>query len=141
VQDVRSLLGGAELNLALDAIGGRVFKESYDLLAPTGRLVIFGAAEFAPKGSRVNYATAALTYLRRPRLDPLAMISDNKSVMGFNLIWLWDRASMLAPLLAGIGALGLDAPHVGKTFAFADAPAALAYLKSGASVGKVVLEL
>jgi NADPH:quinone reductase-like Zn-dependent oxidoreductase len=32
-------------------------------------------------------------------------------------------------------------PHVGKRFAFADAPAAMRYLQGGGSVGKVVLEV
>ena len=30
-------------------------------------------------------------WLTRPKLDPLEMISENKAVIGFNLIWLWDQ--------------------------------------------------
>jgi alcohol dehydrogenase len=140
-EPVLQLLRGRDLSLVLDAVGGRVFTESYALLAPTGRLVTFGAAEFTPRGRRVNYLFAALKYLRRPRLDPLAMIAGNKSVLGFNLIWLWDRLAMLTPLKDELMALGPVRPHVGRSFAFAEAHAALDHLKSGASVGKVVLAL
>ncbi len=31
-----------------------------------------------------NYLTLGWNYLFRPKLDPLQMISDNKSVMGFD---------------------------------------------------------
>ena len=35
--------------------------------------------------------TCITQWLTRPKLDPLEMISENKAVIGFNLIWLWDQ--------------------------------------------------
>ena len=37
-----------QLNLILDAIGGKVQKDSYACLSPMGKLVIFGNAVFTP---------------------------------------------------------------------------------------------
>lgn len=138
-EDVRRLLGEEPLHLALDAVGGWVQKQSYDLLAPTGRLVVFGAARFMPGGSRMNWIKAAWKYLNRFRADPLNMIAENKSVMAFNLIWLWDHLDLMSCLMRQIEDLGLPPPHVGREFPFEEAPQALAHLQSGQSVGKVVL--
>jgi hypothetical protein len=44
-------------------------------------------------------------------------------------------------LAAAISAAKAPGPHVGKTFSFVQLPAALAYLQSGKSVGKVVVTL
>lgn len=138
---VKQQLNGGDLHLVLEAIGGNDFRRCYDLLAPTGRLIVFGAAEFTPGKNRPRYIPSTFRYLRRPKLDPLRMISDNKSVMAFNLIWLWSRLDVLGSLLNEIQALQLDPPFVGKEFPFHDAPAALEFLRSGQSVGKVVLIL
>lgn len=137
VRDKDRLTGS--YHLVLESIGGSVFRESYDLLAPTGRLVTFGAASFTPAGARVNWLRTAWHYLTRPRLDPLAMISDNKAVLGFNLIWLWEQVDLLAPLVARLQSLNLPPPHVGSRHAFTDALAAITHLQSGNSIGKVVL--
>lgn len=52
-----------------------------------GTMVVFGAASFIKPGFVPNYLHLALDYLRRPRCDVLEMISQNKGVFGFNLIW------------------------------------------------------
>jgi alcohol dehydrogenase len=133
------LLRGRPLHLVLDAIGGRVQRTSFEALAPTGRMVVFGAAAFAPGKNRPRYLPSLWKYLRRPRYDPLSMISANKSILAFNLIWLWDDRALFARLMDEVAELDLGPPHVGKTFPFAEAPAALEHLRSGRSIGKVVL--
>jgi alcohol dehydrogenase len=134
-------LQGRPLHLVLDAIGGKVQRQSFEALAPTGRMVVFGAALFAPGRSRPRYLASAWNYLRRPRYDPLSMISANKSVMAFNLIWLWHETALVNRLIDEILALDLAPPHVGRTFPFEEARAALEHLRSGRSIGKVVLVL
>ncbi len=140
-EQLQHQLAGRSLYLVLDAIGGTVQKASFDALAPTGRLVVFGAAEYAPGKHRPNWLKMAIKYLTRPRYDALAMISDNKSVLAFNLIWLWQNQTLFSQLLADVNALKLSPPHVGHCFDFADAPSALECLRSGRSIGKVVLSV
>ena len=127
-------------DLVLDAIGGAVQRASFDALNPMGRLVVFGAAEFTPKGKRPDYLNALWRYLRRPRYDVMDMISSNRSVLAFNLIWLWEQKSQMQALLDELAAVPLTPPLVGHRFEFSDAHAALDLLRSGRSVGKVVLE-
>lgn len=129
-----------QFDLVLDAVGGRVQKASFNALAPMGRLVVFGAAEFTPKGKRPDYLKAAWRYLRRPRYDVMDMISSNRSVLAFNLIWLWEQKPELRALLAELERVPLSPPLVGHRFSFDDVHAALDLLRSGRSVGKVILE-
>lgn len=131
---------GLRFDLVLDAIGGKVQQASFDALNPMGRLVVFGAAEFTPSGTRPDYLRALWRYLRRPRYDVMDMISSNRSVLAFNLIWLWEQKAQMKALLAELNDVPLPPPHVGHRFPFGDAHAALDLLRSGQSVGKVVLE-
>lgn len=128
-------------DLVLDAIGGAVQAASFVALRPAGRMVVFGAAEFAPGGNRPRYLHSLWRYLRRPRYDVLSMISRNRSIMAFNLIWLWEQVELLSSLMNDMGRIHIPPPHVGHEFPFGDAPAALEYLRSGQSLGKVVLRL
>jgi alcohol dehydrogenase len=128
-------------HLALDAVAGPFFEPAYRRLRPAGRMVIYGAADLVPSGAKTNWLKLAARYLARPRIDPVNMVSANRSVMGFNLIWLWDQAERLVEAYAGLALYITRPPHIGRRFPFAEAPAALRHLQSGSSVGKVVLEV
>lgn len=141
IDRVLAAAGGQGFDLVLDAVAGPFFQPAYDRLRPMGRHIVYGAADFMTPGARVNYFRLARRYLRRPRIDPLRMVSDNRSVMGFNLIWLWDRVDLLPAAFRALETLVTAPPHVGRRFAFAEAATAIRYLQSGESVGKVVLEV
>jgi alcohol dehydrogenase len=128
-------------DLVLDAVAGPFFEPAYRRMRPAGRMVIYGAADLMPSGARTNWLKLAVRYLTRPRIDPIRMVSANRSVMGFNLIWLWEQADRLPRAYAGLAPHITRPPHIGRRFAFAEAPAAMRYLQGGGSIGKVVLEV
>ena len=132
-------LADQTFDLVLDAIGGQVQWNSFHRLRPMGRMVVFGAATFTPRSHRPNYLRAAWQYLRRPRYDVMSMISSNRSVMAFNLIWLWQQRHKITPMLAHLDALDIGPPLISRSFDFDQAPQALQYLQSGQSIGKIVL--
>jgi alcohol dehydrogenase len=134
-------LGAPGFDCVLDAVLGPTFRPAFDRLRPEGRYVLFGAAGFMSRGQRPDYLKLAFDYLRRPRLDPLAMISANQSLLAFNLIWLWDRAERLPAAYAGLERLAPGPPHVGAVLPFDRAPEALRLLQGGGTIGKVVLEV
>ncbi|RHX82077.1 synaptic vesicle VAT-1 family membrane protein [Leptospira yasudae] len=140
-KDLQEALAGKDLDLILECIGGKIFQESYDIMAPMGRMIVYGAAEMMGGGSGVNWPVLAFKYLSRPKLDPMKMVSDNKAVMGFNLIWLYEKVEKLTKHLNGLVKLNLSAPHIGKTFPFENIDEALKYFQSGTSMGKVVLKV
>jgi alcohol dehydrogenase len=132
-------LGGTGFDCVLDAVLGPTFRPAFERLRPEGRYVLYGAAQFMSPSSRPAYARLAFEYLRRPRLDPLAMIAANRSLMAFNLIWLWDRTERLPEAYAALERLVPGAPFVSEEFPFERAPQALRRLQSGETIGKVVL--
>jgi alcohol dehydrogenase len=129
------------LDVVFDAIAGPFFLPALTRLAHEGRHVLYGAADFMPSGARVNWARLAWQYVRRPRLDPMRLIDRNRSVLGFNLIWLFDKAERLPEAMPAVHALSPHRPHIGARFAFGDVPKALRALQSGTTTGKVVVQL
>ena len=140
-QDLQDALGGRELNTVLETTGNKYFRYSYEAMAPMGRLISFGSGHFTPTSDRPNYLTLIWKYLTRPKIDPLSMIPANKAVMGFNLIWLYERHNLLQQLLLEISSLDLPAPRIGHEFAFAALPQALKIFKGGSTIGKVIINL
>jgi alcohol dehydrogenase len=134
-----SAAGADGFDLAFDAVAGPYLRPAYDRLRPEGRLVVYGAANFMPRRARVAYPRLVWQYLRRTRIDPLRMMSENRSVMGFNLIWLWDHAALLPQAFAQVDALIHEPPLIDRVFAFADVPQAMRHLQRGGTIGKVVL--
>ena len=136
-----SATGAAGLDLVLDGVLGPYFRPAFARLRPEGRHVVFGAADFMSRGARPSILRLASRWLRRPRVDPLSMISANRSVMAFNLIWLWSEVDRLPGAYADLARLVHRHPHVGARLPFARAPEALRLLQGGETIGKVVLEV
>ena len=140
-KEVTAALEGRELNLVMETTGNKYFHWSYDLLAPMGRVVSYGSAQFTPSGQAPFYPLLILKYLFRPRVDPLSMIKANKSLMAFNLIWLYEKADIMKELLDEIFKLNLPAPLVGRTYEFKELPQALIDFKAGDTIGKLVVKV
>jgi synaptic vesicle membrane protein VAT-1 len=133
--------GAAGPDVVFDAIAGPYFRPAYRRLRPEGRYVIYGAADYMTHGARPNYLRLLPRYLRRPRLDPVQMIAENRSVLAFNLIWLWDAVERLAAGYDALEGLITTPPFVGRTFTFDALPQAMRWLQGGESVGKVVVSI
>ena len=141
IEAALSAAGVQGLDLVLDGVGGPYFEPAYRKLRTGGRYVLFGASDFMPAGDGRNALRLLPRYLNRPWLDPLGMMNTNRTVAGFNLIWLWDRVEQLSQIYERTAAALPDPPYVGRVFRFTEAPAAVRWLKAGGSVGKIVLEI
>lgn len=139
--DVLRLTSGEHPELVLECIGGKIFKESYRVLAKGGRIVPYGAAHFGNSSDRPNMLRSVYKYLTRPRLDPLTMMRENKSVMPFNLIWMFEKKALFARYMKEIMQLDLPRPFIGHRFDFDDFPDAVRRLQTGNTTGKVVVEV
>ena len=128
-------------DLVMDAIGGASFRTSYALLRPGGRLVVYGVSSVV-EGTNRNLFHAARTMLQMPRFNPLRQLSISKSVIGLNLLALWDDAGSLDPWITPLRALiddGTVQPVVAEVFPFDRAADAHRMLAERRNVGKVVL--
>ena len=139
--DLELALEGRELNLIMECIGGKIFKIGYDMLAPQGRLINYGSARYGDTKNSPNWPRLAWLYLTRPKIDPQKMIETNKGILGFNLIWLYDRKELMKQILKELEALNMEAPFIGHRFRFDEMHDALKLFQSGKTVGKVVLTI
>jgi NADPH:quinone reductase-like Zn-dependent oxidoreductase len=144
--EVMSLTGGEGVDVIIDAIGPSSFRKDYRLLRAGGRLVMFGLAE-ASKGTGRSIPAALRSLLAMPLATmpwwkSLAVMNENKGVMGLNMLNWWDREGQLdrvtEPLIADLQAGRLD-PVVAEAFPFDRAGEAHEFIAQRRNVGKVVL--
>jgi NADPH:quinone reductase-like Zn-dependent oxidoreductase len=141
--EVRRLTRGRGADVILDSIGGRNFADSYGLLAPLGRLVIYGASSLA-SGPKRRVLHTLWTLWQMPAFRPLSLMNHNRGVFGLNLGHLWDQTNRLREamvLLQGELSAGRLRPVIARTFPLESAADAHRYLQSRSNIGKVVLVL
>lgn len=131
------------LDIILDANGVDTLGQGYAHLAPAGRLVVYGHATMLDRGGKKTpLLKLAWRWLRTPRFNPLHMTTANRSVLAFNLSFLFDKTAVLdaamADLLAGVADGSLQ-PLPVQTFALAQVADAHLALESGTTSGKLVL--
>jgi NADPH:quinone reductase-like Zn-dependent oxidoreductase len=133
--------GLPQFDVILDAVGGKSFRRDYSLLRAGGRLVAFGASGVV-SGERRNPVAALRTVLRMPRFNLLKQMSESKTVIGLNMLSLWQDRKTLAPWIAPLIELlddGTIEPVVAGAFAFEQAGAAQNMITERRNIGKVVL--
>jgi len=139
--EVRRLTSGRGADVILDPIGGRQFTISYNLLAPLGRLVVYGVSSLAA-GERRSLWRAVRTLIGMPAFRPLSLMNRNRGVLGLNLGHLWGEGRQIRAamdmILREVSA-GRLRPVVARTFPLDRASDAHRYLQSRANIGKVVL--
>lgn len=130
-------------DVVLDPNGAATLAQSYRHLGPAGRLIVYGFHTLMARGKdRPNYLKLVWGYLRTPRFNPFDMNQHNKSVLAFNLSYLFERAPLLVEAmgeLLGWVEAGKIWPAPLTEVPFARVAEAHAALESGQSVGKLVL--
>lgn len=139
--DLQQALGGRELNLIMECIGGKILKIGFETLAPMGRHIVYGSARYGSVGNRPNYLRLLWLYLTRPKIDPQKLPEKNKSMMGFNLIWLYDRVELMHQILDELRRLDIGKPNIGHTYSFEALKNAILKFQTGETTGKVVVKV
>jgi NADPH:quinone reductase-like Zn-dependent oxidoreductase len=129
-------------DIVLDPLGGTSLRRSFDLLRPGGRLVAYGlsALQQGEKRSLRRAAPHALAMLRGFSL--ITQMSESKTVIGLNMLKLWDDRGTLEPWIGPLSAAlsdGTASPVIHAAVPFADAPEAHRILAARENIGKVVL--
>lgn len=139
----REITSGCGVELILDAVGGESVKKGFRILAPTGRLGMFGASSMAT--GRTRHPLALLSFaFNTPwfRFNPLALMNQNKGVFGVNVGHMWDQTERIAGWFDEILDLWRQRalrPQIDRTFSFAEAGAAHDFIQSRRNLGKVLL--
>ena len=135
---VGRVFGGA-IDVAADAIGGRMFRPLWRRLAPGGRYVLYGfAAASGPRG--VAKVAAARQLLAMGFLSPYEVVQSCRTLIGFNLSLLPDTHGELRNAASQIFTLwkeGAIRPVLGPSFPFERLPDAHRALAGRGTTGKV----
>jgi NADPH:quinone reductase-like Zn-dependent oxidoreductase len=139
--EIARLTGGRGVDVVLDARGGVHLLESYRMLAPLGRLVVYGSQDLVAGRERSEERVQSFLQ-QRPFFDPMDLMNSNKGIFGLNLAHLWRErrfaAASMEALLTDFAGGRLKAV-VSKAFPLGRAADAHAFLQDRANVGKVVL--
>jgi len=130
-----------------DANGVATLQHSYDRLAAGGRLVCYGFHSMLPKQGGVlsvfQWIRMAYSWLRSPSFDPMKMTPQNRSVMAFNLSYMFDRRELLEESMSFLLRLHREGHlRVAKTTIYPLSEVARAHrdIESGMTVGKLILD-
>jgi synaptic vesicle membrane protein VAT-1 len=140
-QVIKQLTNEYGIDVVMDAVGGRVFRPGWKLLAPMGRYIIYGFADAMGKDS-FSYLRASKSLLTMPPILLTSLISANKTIAGFNLSTLTGKTAYLRKTteeLIELYSKGVIKPIIGKIFPFDQIVEAHAHLQRRESVGKVVV--
>ena len=139
----REITNGRGVELILDAVGGESWKKGYRVLAPTGRLGMFGLSAAATgKNRNVLSMLSAVVQMPWVQFNPLSLMNANKGVFGVNLGHMWgeiDRQRAWADRLLELWAQGAIKPKIARSFRFNEAPQAHHFIQDRGNIGKVVL--
>lgn len=137
------ITNGAGVELICDAVGGDSFKKGFRILAPTGRMGMFGMSTTATGKSRSIMAMLRMLWeLPWFQFNPVSLMNQNKGVFGVNMGRMWDQSDRIAGWMGQILELyaeGVVAPRVDNSFSFDEAAAAHHYIQDRKNVGKVLL--
>jgi len=135
----------AGFDIIADANGAETLKYSYEHLASSGKLLVYGFHTMMPKqGGKIDWIKLIRMYLKTPRFNPLDMTSDNKSVIAFNLSYLFDKKELFIEatrhLISLIESGNIKGPLT-TVYDFAKVDEAHKALESGKTTGKIILSL
>jgi synaptic vesicle membrane protein VAT-1 len=132
-------------DVVLDANGVETLAQSYAHLRPTGRLVIYGFHSMMRRGRGTpSWPKLAVDWLRTPRFNPLDLTNDNKSIMAFNLSYLFEEREILVDAMDRLMALvrsGEIRPPPTRSFPFAAVADAHRAIETGTTTGKLILQV
>jgi synaptic vesicle membrane protein VAT-1 len=139
----REITNGRGVELILDAVGGESWKKGYRILAPTGRLGMFGISA-AASGKERNMLGMLALLANTPwfQFNPLSLMNANKGVFGVNLGHMWgeiDRIREWADRIFDLWTQGVVKPKIARSFRFDEAPQAHHFIQDRRNIGKVVL--
>jgi NADPH2:quinone reductase len=138
---IRALRGASGLDVVFDSLGGKAFRQAFDLLAPGGRIISLGVASMA--GARASLLRSLGVVLGFGRRSPLQLLASSRSIIGVNMLQVADhRPATLRRCLRGVldaVATGRLTARLDRSFPIAELAAAHEHLGLRRSAGKVVV--
>lgn len=128
--------------VVLELVGGEVFRKSYDLLKPFGRMAVAGFASIPLK--KWNPLTWWPTWKAAPKARLMDMAKRSIGMHATHIGYLIEQPELVLENFNAMAEFVREhgiRPVVGREFEFADAAKAHAFVESRESFGKVVLTM
>ena len=141
-EKIMNYTDGYGVDLVIDPVGGKQWSESYAMLAPMGKLIVYGNQNLV-QGKTRSLLAFVKEMLTMPKVKPFEMIGKNKAIMGYHLGRLKGAEHKIKRAIAGITPMiqaGDVQPVIGKVFSFDEAAAAHSYIQQRKNFGKVLLD-
>ena len=123
---IRAANGGKRVNLILEMVGGKTFDDSLEILAPFGRLVVYGMA------SRVAPTI----------IQPASLMGGSKTITGFWLQHCFGKKELMNDVIEQLFALVVEGklkPVIGATYPLSQVALAHRAMLSRETTGKITL--
>ncbi len=130
------------VDVVLEVVGGHVFRDSLDLLAPLGRIVVAGFAGYQLRWW--NPLSWWRTWRDMPRANVAGLAVASRGVLASHIGYLLNDAERMSGLWSDLTTFVAEheiRPVVGATFEFDDIAEAHRLMESRRSTGKIVVRL
>ena len=128
------------IDVVLEVVGGDVFSDSLDLLAPFGRIVVAGFASYQLRWW--NPLSWWRTWRDMPRADVAGLAIASRGVLASHIGYLFKDPERVRRVWNELTTFVTDhaiRPVVGATFAFDEIAEAHRFMESRRSIGKIVV--
>lgn len=135
-------VGSRGIDVALETVGGHVFKACADCLAPFGRIVVAGYAELDYK--LWNPISLWRAWRGMPRMSMESMYKGSKGLLSTHLGYLVPYPEIVRPVWDRLTTFVEEhkiRPIVGHVFQLADVAEAHQLMESRGSMGKIVMRV
>ena len=130
------------IDVIVEMVGGKIYKESFKNLNPLGRLVVIGFASFDIKWWNPVSWYKTLRDIPRMKIMPLA--EKSAGIMASHLGYLLKNPDLMMKVYHRLKEFIIEKnikPEIGKTFSFDQAAQAHEFIESRKSTGKIILKV
>ncbi|MES0490908.1 MAG: zinc-binding dehydrogenase, partial [Leptospirales bacterium] len=128
--------------VVLELVGGKIYKESVEMLAQPGQIVIIGVSSI--DFSKINPFTWLQAVKTIPRFNFQGLMQKSYGVSSVHLGFMLPKKERLLKIWTEATKFMRKhklKPLIGKVFSFEDLPKAQLYMESRKSHGKVIIKL
>ncbi len=141
---IKAQRGEKSMDAVFDSIGGNYVKKGLKLLAPGGRLAMYGAAQIAGDSDKKSFFRQLKVLFGFGKYSPTKFFAESQSLIGVNMLQIGDfKPYILKKCMTEVVDLynkGEIKPIVGKTFKPEELARAHDYLQKRKSTGKVIIK-
>jgi NADPH2:quinone reductase len=130
------------VDVVVEIVGGRVYKESFKLLSPLGRLVVVGFASLDIKWW--NPVSWCRTFRDIPKMKIVPMAEKSVGIMASHLGYLVNNPKLMKTIYNRLKDYVIKnniKPEIGQIFPFDQAAQAHEFIESRKSTGKISLRI